>query len=148
MTCEMCGKSGQMFNAKVEGAEMTVCSNCKQYGQVIAKPIERIHFKRRSTRAQEPQDKVVNNYAQIIQKARQKSGIEIEKFAKQLNEKESTLKHIETGSMAPSIQLARKLEKALHIKLIEISDTTQYEIPKATSSEGMTLGDFIKIKKK
>jgi len=148
MTCEMCGKSGQMFKAKVEGAEMTVCEKCKKYGQVLVTQAPRINIKRRSTRAQEPQDRVISNYASIIQKARQKSGIEIEKFAKQLNEKESTLKHVETGSMSPSIQLARKLENALHIKLIELTDTTKFEIPKASASEGMTLGDFIKVRKK
>jgi ribosome-binding protein aMBF1 (putative translation factor) len=48
--------------------------------------------------------------------------------------------------MKPDIPLARKLEKFLRIKLVESVEINDDVEGKRNSSEGLTLGDLIKIK--
>ena len=70
-------------------------------------------------------------------------------FAKHTNLKESIIHKIETGSFEPSLKMARKLEKVLKVKLIEEKEEEVEIKPKSNekpSSEGMTLGDFIKVR--
>jgi len=52
---------------------------------------------------------------------------------------------METGSMKPTLERARKLEKMLGVKLIE--EVKDEPIVEQKSSASMTLGDMIKIKK-
>lgn len=66
---------------------------------------------------------IVENYGEIIRNARMKIGLSQEEFAKQLSEKITIIKRIEQGNFKPSIELARKIEKFLKIKLIEKVET-------------------------
>ncbi len=148
----MCGSSGQLYTAKIEGAIMKVCNGCKQYGTVLdtprsSKPVFKRRPQKPQFREEESTDRIVSDFDEVIKSARQKKGIDIEKFAKSLHEKESLLKHIESGKFKPSFKVAKKLEKALDILLIE-SEIGGNEIPTAQHSGGMTIGDMIKIKKK
>ena len=57
------------------------------------------------------------------------------------------LHKIETSSFEPPLDLARKLEKLLNIKLVEeVSDEPLSNVK--TTKKTLTLGDLIKIRKR
>ena len=68
-------------------------------------------------------------------------------LARKLNEKVSIIHKMETSSFEPNISLARKLEKFLKIKLIELHEEVHKKETRA-KSDAFTIGDFIKVKKK
>lgn len=143
MNCEMCGKESSLKTVKIEGINMQVCGQCAKYGQEVQK----VKFvERRKFEKVEIEKEVVENYANIIKLAREKLGLKQEELAKKLNEKESTISHIESGKYPPNIRLAEKLEKFFNIDLIEeIED--EVEVTSGSESGELTIGDMIKIKK-
>jgi putative transcription factor len=70
-----------------------------------------------------------------------------EDFAKKIAEKVSVVHKLEIGEIKPSLALARKLERLLGIKLIEFYEEESKGNAKV-STEGFTIGDIVKIKKK
>ena len=70
-----------------------------------------------------------------------------EELAKRLNEKESLMHKIESNSITPSISLARKLEKALGIKIVQVYREDEKRKVNL-KDESLTIGDLIKIKEK
>ena len=154
MNCEMCGKEIESaFLTDVEGSTLKVCKQCSSFGKIIQRPVprkftKRPFFSKPKPKKEEIVEDIVENYAELIRTSREKKGLTQKEFARKLFEKESIVQKMETGSYEPSISLARKLEKILKINLInEIKEESKTEIPR-TKSEGFTLGDFIKIKKK
>jgi len=151
--CDLCGKETELVQAEIEGTEMSVCRACAQYGTIKethipkhAKSIRKsLHKKPAHEPALEAVETIVHNYGQKIRKAREKLGLNQEDFAKKINEKESLLHKMETGSFEPSIPLARKLEKLLGIKLVEKTEEKEVTSQKK-SSENFTIGDLIKKK--
>ena len=151
MTCDLCGKNGELYRAVIEDVELNVCSSCSSYGKIVGK----IPFKKDastqvySAKKQEQKENIemiVGEYPSIIKKSRESLGMTQKEFSLKINEKESLMHKIETGSIEPSIHLARKLEKALKVKLVE-SYAEQHETISTAKSESYTLGDFIKLKK-
>ena len=90
---------------------------------------------------------LVENFNDLIKNSRESQGMTQKEFAKKINEKESIVHKIETGSIKPSIQIARKLEKTLNIKLIE-KYQEEYKSTETKEPEDLTIGDLIKIKKR
>jgi len=153
MNCEMCGKETEPCTALIEGVTMKVCQGCAGHGRVLQKPKPKlVKMKRQATTAavqKEPVievvEAVVDDYAKQIRDARSKTGMTQKDFASKINEKESVLHKMETGSFKPSIPLAKKLEKILNIKLVEQREEEKLKMPKTTSSGGaLTIGDLIK----
>jgi len=148
MACDICGKNSELFRAVVEEVELNVCIDCSAYGKVLGKKQEQIEFiKPKSSYKIEEAEIITDEFASIIKNARESLGMTQKEFAARINEKESFIHKMETGSIELSIPLARKLEKLLKIKLVE-KYTESGKIISNEKSEGMTLGDFIKIKKK
>jgi putative transcription factor len=153
MLCEMCSKGTATVKADVEGAKLNVCDACSRYGKVIGRVQAPVKQSSKSSAApvQKKSEKIQvikTDYYISIRKAREKLGINQEEFAKRLMEKESMLHKIESGHMKPDLELARKLEKALKIELVEeveIEPSTHHS-DKDKKSEGLTLGDLIKFK--
>ena len=56
----------------------------------------------------------------INRKAREKCNRSKKDLAKTLSEKESVIHRLETGKLNPGLGLARKLERFLNIKLVEL----------------------------
>ena len=147
--CEICGQETELIRAEIEGMDMSVCRNCAKFGQI--KEIPRIKrtpekFIKKPVRSAphlEVNESIVSDYAQKIRKARERLGLKQEDFAKKINEKESLLHKMETGSFEPSLPLARKLEKILNIKLIEKVEEKEVSFSREPS-EGMTIGDLMK----
>ena len=105
-------------------------------------------FTRTLTKREEPEFRTVSNYSQLIKSARERKGLKQEDFAKFLNEKESVVAKWESGTMKPSIVIARKLENTLGIKLVEEEINDSYEKKVSKESDVLTLGDFIKVRKR
>ena len=149
INCDLCGKTDdKLFKAVIEGVELNVCSLCSKFGKVIGqvkKPVIRETRKPQVAQVEEKVEILVENYPELIKRKRESMGLSQRDFAKKINEKASTIHHIETGGFEPSLGLAKKLEKMLGIKLVEEYDE-DIELPKRKKDEGFTLGDFIKIK--
>ncbi|MBI2135107.1 TIGR00270 family protein [Candidatus Woesearchaeota archaeon] len=149
MICDMCGSSGSMLKAEVEGAILTVCGKCSRFGTVLGPVRQHEEEKKPLKRAEEPEvmDLIVEDYAGRIKKKREELGLTQQEFAKRINEKESLVHKIESGNFHPDIILAKKLQKALGISLLEEYEEKHEKLGHA-KSEGFTLGHFIKIRKK
>ena len=163
--CEMCGRESRLVTAEIEGGELRVCNNCAKFGKIksgsFAPRAQRGvsrgsggfgssgRFKRSFAKKEEPQFGIVKNYSSLIRASREKKGLSQEDFAKSLNEKESIVAKWEHGTLRPRIDVARRLEKVLGIKLVkrEEDSSEKTELPRKKSDE-LTLGDFIKVRKR
>lgn len=147
MECEMCGRKNAELRTLVEGISLNTCRDCSKYGKILGaaksskKEDARIVKKKK---VEEPQESIVSDYSKLIRNSREKLNLSQQDFAKKINEKVSLIQHMEQGKIAPSIELARKLEKLLKINLIEIDKEEDFKSDKKT--EKYTIGDFIKIR--
>ncbi len=153
--CEMCGSNtNRLYKTSLEGTDLNVCKTCSSYGKVK----EIIHTKikeRKSTKQdriiEEPKTEIIqlitNNYSQLIKNAREKKKLKQKEVARLLNEKESVIHKIESGSFRPSIKLAEKFERFFRINLIEEHEEIHTQKKDTTTSEGFTLGDMMKKRK-
>lgn len=153
MGCDMCGKETKLFITRIEGSELKLCKQCSVYGEIVrpvqapAPPAKRPTPIQRAE--EETVEMIVQDYAEKIKRAREKSGLKQEDFARKINEKASLVHKMESGRFKPSLKLAKKLESSLGIKLIE--EFKQSEMPTfSTKSKSMdlTVGDLINIKKR
>jgi len=62
---------------------------------------------------------VVPDYAERVRRARERLGMSQEELAIRVKEKVNVIKRIEAGTLVPPVDLARRLEKVLGIKLLE-----------------------------
>jgi putative transcription factor len=155
MLCEMCSGPNAVFKVDVEGSRLTVCEKCSMFGKVVCKvsgPSKKVSKSIDSStvsskKLTETVQVIKSDYALVIKQARERLGLKQQDFAKRLMEKESVLHNIESGHMKPDIALARKLEKALKVSLVE---QVEVEVPsgskdsdKKRKGEGLTIGDLI-----
>ncbi|MFX0099441.1 MAG: multiprotein bridging factor aMBF1 [Candidatus Hodarchaeota archaeon] len=175
MSCEICGREihGRRHKIRVEGTIIVVCSKCSDLGEKVYEPRKsssyimegtsssyhkkkKPSYPRTSSSPRPPVKKVrksdvsydlVDNYPKIVRKAR--GTMTQEDFADLLNEKMTLIQKIETGKMKPTVQLARKIEKKFHVKLLKPTDDPDEEsdatwIKDKKDSYVPSLGDFIK----
>jgi len=148
----MCGKETEdLFKARIEGTEMAVCRPCTKYGKVFSSIKQRDEktkkFSLTQPKEEKPEETVIENFSQLIRKARENSGLIQEDFAKKINEKLSILQKMEAGLFLPSLDNAKKLERMLGLKLVVLSENKA--APQETAKSGeLTLGDVIKIRKR
>lgn len=148
MMCEICGRpiKGKGREIFVERAKLTVCKNCVRYGTPVREKPRKSPQKSIFPRTKADFE-IREDYFKVVKKAREKQNLTQKQLASQINEKESVIHRIETGHMRPSRKLARKLENALDVKLLE-----KVEEPKIVHRRGhfdeLTIGDIIKIKKR
>ena len=162
MQCELCGKEDKkLTTVRIEGVEMQVCSECSKYGVIpktySKKPKPRGIIKtnptnKKTTSYIRPRRDIFDNlktivedYGNIIKEAREKKGMSIKDLAKKVGIKESTLHKIERNELEPEEKYISKLERELNIVLYEEGNQ---EYNTNTSNEEITLGHFIKVKKK
>ncbi len=147
MLCEICGRRKAAFLVEIEGAKLYACAVCAKGGKIIGKlsqkeeKVKSIDKNIEEVVVERTED-IVDDYADRIRKARQRMNIELKDLAKMLNEKESFLKHIERREMIPTIKLAKKLEKVLHIKLVEEVVRT-LSTSSGAKKEEFTLADYL-----
>ncbi|MBS1267008.1 MAG: hypothetical protein MAG795_00978 [Candidatus Woesearchaeota archaeon] len=150
MNCEMCGSKKAINKTNIEGAVLSLCSGCSSYGEVIER-IKPKPKKKEKTFTQSPvkQETILlisKDYSKKIKNKREKLGLKQEEFAKKINEKESLIRKIESGTTEPNLDLARRIEKFLKIKIVK-AHKEQTEYKSKTKAGPVTIGDLITIKK-
>jgi len=158
MQCEMCGKDTELFLTEIEGIQLQVCKICGSHGSVIKRvltPQEVVKKEEKEKEAvkrllQPSEEKevvqlIVEGYPKLIKDAREKLKLSQEEFALKISEKQNLIHHIETGKMEPNLDLARKIEKFLHIKLVDQVEMAR-EHTKSSKNEPLTIGDMITVK--
>ena len=152
MQCDMCGSESKLFKAVIEGSELKVCSKCSKFGKVIgrvrtfvSKKQEKKMIRKESPKAETIQV-VVSNYGELIRKKRESLKLKQKEFAKSISERESIVHSLESSKHEPSLDLARKIERSLGIKLIEQHEEV-HSADKKKESGKFTIGDFIKVRK-
>lgn len=149
--CDMCGFDRPLTPAAIEGTTLQVCQTCSRYGKILPKPILPVAQQAAAHQARQRADAemdqiLVDDAAHLIKQAREQKGLHQKDVAQAVKEKESVIHHIESGSIYPPLDLARKLEKFLHIRLIQVY------VPPAklsTSQDGtLTIGDLVNVRKK
>lgn len=160
MRCEVCGREifGNPNYRVIEGGKLTVCGQCTQFGQQEWDPT-RPQARKTPTRRRSAQPRprrrsdidsaenleLVEGYGMLVKKARQKKGLSVEDFAKQIREKESVVKKLEKENMNPPMNLVKKVQNSLGVKILE--EATGGKGAVLTRAMGpRTLGDMIKIK--
>ena len=164
--CPICeGKIwGKGQKVLIEGAKITVCQSCAQYGVKIKNVsrtndiVKQNYAKPKSTAKKKAYNRqidegleIVEDYVTRIRKARNSRGLNQDQFAQKLNEKPSLLRRIEAGKVEPTIKLAKKIEQVYEITLVKKVDeidpsTTQNKYMKKSSSS--SLGDIAIVKRR
>ena len=151
MRCEICGKKvvGKPVKTKIESSVMLTCNECSKFGKVQREPpkARKPRPVRRSPRFREPSEEVLEDYNTIIRESREKKGWTREELAEKIYEKASVINRVESGKMVPDIKLARKLERALNVKLIEKIENGKTEDLGPAARRGATIGDIARIKR-
>ena len=146
--CEMCGKESFLKTADVEGVDLKLCGNCVKFG-TVKKQAYQPKISKSFVKYDGPTFLIVKDYSTKIRQAREAKGMSQEDFAKFLNERESVIQKWESGHLKPRIGVARKIGKILHIRLLEREGAEKAEeIKKSKPSDELTLGDFIKVRKR
>ncbi len=113
----MCGAKAASKKAVIEGVVLNVCENCAKLGKVV---VEKTYVKSGAKPAPRvPQnEEIVDDYSEILKKKISQSGMKYEDLARSINEHESYVRRVVRGETMPTIALAKKLEKALGVKII------------------------------
>jgi len=167
--CEMCGREVGVKVAKrvvLEGSQIIVCPEC--YYRLLRKSIIREDTERSirvsvtttSTKkkvvsgeqsispSQLEKYEVIEKYYQVIKSARERLGWSQEVLASKVGESVGTIKRIESGRLKPSLELARRLERVLKVKLLEPVVVESSKYTQLSSSEDLTVGDLISMRKR
>ena len=163
MQCEVCGRQifGTPFRAIIEGANMSVCSQCSKLGSgywepkpqtrpkqsVNRQPIQPFVKIRQRTIVPETVE-LVDTFAQRVRQAREGLGMSHEDLGRKIRERVSVLRKIESNKMVPDLGLAEKLEHTLKIKLRVPTSEPKAQLSSSSKPRGTTLGDLIKSKLK
>jgi len=164
MQCEVCGHriEGKPYRAIIEGAKMTVCEECAKLGSVSweappvqrtvkkkVKPTLRIPLKRTQPELEPTQTlELIGDFSLHVRKAREKLGLSHEDLGKNIGEKVSVLRKIESGKMVPDHRLANKLEHELKINLLVPLSEPKITSVSLPAHREATLGDIAQIKRK
>lgn len=149
LSCDICGQPNVKAQILIEGAKLLVCGRCAKSGKIlhyfddeqIQKPIIT------APKSIGAEEEVVEGFGEIIRKARQKKKLSIEELAKLIQEKSNFLHAIESERLKPTITVAKKIEKELGVKLIEIMSAVAPSSVSQNNFQEPTLGDMISREK-
>lgn len=172
MICEMCGKDVPATRSMmVEGTKLNLCGGCARFGDSDRRNVapgsnggssysgsnnaviqERLEKRERRMQTRDIYSanggvELISDYGDVVRRAREKRGLTAEKFAESINERKGTIDRIESQTLVPDDKLITKLEKALGVKLKEAVQDGGI-VSGGQKSQGMTLGNFIKVEKK
>jgi putative transcription factor len=147
LSCDICGNTPVRAQILLEGAKLLACGRCMRTGKII----HRFHDDEKPSEAPVSRpagpatEEVVENYAKVIKEARQSLKLPIAVVAERISEKESYLQAIEGGRLRPTMDVARKLEKELNVKLVETVEASVGASPAASTKKftAPTLGDML-----
>ncbi|WP_318569696.1 multiprotein bridging factor aMBF1 [Salinigranum marinum] len=172
--CEMCGASkSSLTTVKVEGAELELCDECKDFGTEVRTESSSSSTSKYSTSSSsgksssssstssssssssstrrrrdmfDTMDEIATDYDKRVREARESRGQSQQELAGELNEKTSLIRKIERGDVLPSDDVRKKLERELGISLTEGSSGDDDSEWSSGSSTTTTLGDVVKRK--
>ena len=147
--CELCGKENTgVFNILVSGAQISACATCstkrgfsipsRETGRTrpsIKSPISRA----RKTR---PTFEAASDFHIRIRKAREASGMSVEELGRKMNLRVQDLQKYEGGSVPPD-SVAKKLEKALGIMILEEVEANDVSPVVKRSNKSVTIADML-----
>ncbi len=141
--CELCGRQMKdIYVVSVEGVDLRVCQNCAKGKKIVYKAVEEPRGTQRKTiRKTEEEVELVEGYGKKIHAARDQMQIPLKVLAEMINEKEAHMLRVEEEKTRPSIELTKKIEKVLNIKITQ----QKGDEPRTHTSQKMgnaTLGDF------
>ena len=142
--CEICGEETELVKAIVEGSLLEVCENCAKFGNIIVVNQPKKEEKSVKRLTTEVINIITPEYYKLIKQAREKLGLKQAELALKINEKESLIHKLETGSLQPTLALARKLEKILKINLVELYQESKEVLN--LKNEQLTIGDLVKLR--
>ena len=162
MICEMCGKNVTFLRkVTIEGVFLEVCTECAKFGveskkeppkEQAHKPIiaQRLEVREKRARPLDILEKIekedlVEDYAQRIRAAREKTGMSQKDLAMKINERVTVLSKIEAAQMRPDEKIIAKLQKELNIVLKE--KVPEVVAAKESARSSLTLADLIKMQK-
>lgn len=149
--CDICGKAPVRALILVEGAKMLACASCMRSGKIIQRFDE---DRPPSTLSEgsivmESAEEIIEGYGKIISNAREKLKLPISVVAERIRERESYLNGVEHERFMPTLEVARKLEHELKVKLVEkVSATVTASGPGQKKFSEPTLADMLDTKKK
>lgn len=147
-SCEMCGKVAPLQQALVEGVNLAVCSACLAYGKPKVRS-DAPAGRQKPNIPEGPSYSVVPDFSFRLKRAREARKMTQKEFAAVLRERESVVANWEQGTVRPSLDVARRLEKQLGFLLVEEDhESTAISSSKKKCSDGLTLGDFMKTARK
>ena len=160
MNCEICGKKilGRPTQISIERSLLTVCQECSRFGVAVdhktALKIERTAAKpgprkivptlRQPRKEGFEESVLVDNFGEVIKKAREAANLTREEFAKKIGEKDSVIRRIEAGEMYPTTDLTKKIERLLKLSLkASVDGSVKGSAPTPNT---LTLGDVAILK--
>jgi putative transcription factor len=150
--CDICGKSPVRAQILLEGAKLLACGSCMRGGKILHRFYDEeagAAVAAGPTTVIEASEEISEDFARIVKSARERIGLPISVVAERINEQESYLHAIEGGRLSPTIEVARKLEKELGVKLVDkTSATVAPSQPASRAYTPPTLGDMVDTKKK
>ena len=150
--CEICGRQTEtLYEVNVEGAVMLACAKCSK-GKNVIREIGEAREQTRSISGgyqREPvvEEEVVENYGEIIRKAREALGLPLSVLAEKISEKESNLARIEKQATLPTEKTRKKLERELGIKLV-VAGEAKRSVIDSDRKEPISLWDAAEKKDK
>ena len=153
--CDICGRTPVRAQILLEGAKLLACGSCARSGKIIQRIDEEdgaplvMGQSGSSTPGFDSGEDIVDGWGRIIREGRDRIHLPLSVVAERINEKESYLAHIESGQVSPSLEMARKLEKELKIRLIEKSlSSVSPSVASGGKYSPPTLADLLTSEKK
>jgi len=166
MECEVCGRQifGRANKVIIDGAKLLVCFDCSQLKPIqptfekpfikTTKPTLSVSTRRPrsgiSSRAgASPQSLIsedsilVEGYGKRIRWGRERLNLNHEELSRKIGVRISLLQKLETEKMVPDLNLTKKLENTLRIKLLRQSTKIKLDEEMLTKKPiNLTLGDI------
>ncbi|MHA2289058.1 MAG: helix-turn-helix domain-containing protein [Promethearchaeota archaeon] len=146
--CPICGGKiwGRGEKVLIEGAKITVCQSCAQFGVKI-RPKPKMKTVNRELR---PKSK--SSTGKVVRPREIEESVEIVgDYVARIRKEPSLLRRIEAGKVEPTIKLAKKIEEVYNIKLLKQVDEIEPSAKQSQymkKSSGSSLGDIAYVKKK
>ncbi len=167
MECEVCGRQifGRALNIVIDGAKLVACTDCAQFSISAPQIFRKEKAEVKKTTASAPRVRrqparmdetsligddleLVENYGFLVRKAREKMSLTHDELSRKVGAKVSVLQKLETGKMVPDQDLAKRLERTLKIKLLQLASRISVEEKFTGKPSELTLGDVVATKNK
>ncbi|MEM1927697.1 MAG: multiprotein bridging factor aMBF1 [Acidilobaceae archaeon] len=153
--CEICGKSVEKtVRARVDEAELRICPAClERLGRraVVVREEKREtpprQLTRQTSRARSVESlDLVEGYGDLVRRAREKRGLTVEALAQRLRVSAEVVRRIESEKYKPPIDLAKRIERVLGVKIL-VATEEEPLLEEKPYSRGATLGEVVVVRR-